>query len=516
MQNLTEHPASPENADVSRVMYPAIRACITSDIQPSRVSGILRTAGTRLSAVCEKLELLSSNPTTENTIASVAKNLGQALERVEFDSLQEFNLRLREMESLAATSSPTTLAAVTECLALTSASMQNYRLAADLCQQGSDIQELETSQRWHLVHLHAKLLADHGREFDDDASLQASIEILNTKTVPLAKESGDPQLLAASFATLGNVLGMIGQRRKGTRYLEDAINAFGEALKRIGPDTAPIQWASVQNSLGNALGSLGQRSSDDTLLTQSIEAFERALTQQSEELCAYDWASTMNNLAAVQQTLGRKQSDPKILKRSVESYKAVLRVWKRTEVPFDWATTMDNLGSALCNLGEHRRGPGTLKQAVAAFNSALAERHREVVPNEWAKTHNNLGAALQKLAQREQKAEIMQRATEAYEKSLTEWTRDKAPMTWAFTTANLGVARRECAEMTGDIKTADQAVEEIYAAVEFFRSASHAQYTELGEEQLSKARLLSETLVAEKDLEAAKISTSETEDCPTA
>ncbi len=502
-QHLTEHQALPEDSDVLQAMYPALRACIASEVHPSRVSGILRKGGLRLSAALDKLDLLSSDPASGSTVARSAEVLVLALKSGEFDSMQVFASRLKEMEHLAAASQPFTLATVIECQALIAASMQNHRLAAELCRQGAEIQGLETNQSWHLIHLQAKFLLDQGRDFEDDASLQASIELLNTKTLPLAKESGDSKILAASFATLGNVLGMVGQRRKGTRYLEDAINAFSGALKRIDSDTAPLQWASVQNSLGNALGSLGQRSSDDALLKQSIESFEQALSKQSEELCSHDWASTMNNLAAVQQSLGRKQNDPKILKRSVESYKAVLRVWTRTEMPLDWATTMDNLGTALRALGEHRRGPGTLKQAVAAYNSALSERDRELVPNEWAKTHNNLGAALQKLAQREENSEIMQRATESYEKSLTEWTREKAPMTWAFTLANLGVARRECAEMTGDIETADKAVEEIYSAVDFFRSASHAQYTELGEEQLSKARLLLATLVAEKDCETA-------------
>ena len=266
-------------------------------------------------------------------------------------------LRLNKLEHLAAKSKPITLATVVECQALVAASMRDYLTAGDLCQQCAEIQELETSQKWHLVHLQAKYLADHGREFENDESLQVAIELLNAKTYSLAKKSGDSKILAENFATLGNVLGLIGQRRRGTRYLEDAINAFNEALKQIGAESDPVQWASVQNGLGNALGSLGQRSSDDTLLKQSIEAFERALTKQSEESNAYDWASTMNNLAAVQQSLGRKQKDSKILKQSVESFKAVLRVWARSEVPLDWATTMDNLGTALRNLGEHRRGP---------------------------------------------------------------------------------------------------------------------------------------------------------------
>lgn len=515
-RNPTERETFPADAKVLQAMTLALRACINSDVQPIRVPDLIRTARMRLSAVRDKLEILSSNPSTGKTLANYAENLSRDLENGEFDSLQEFELRLGELERLAATTEPLTLARVTECRALFAASMQEYQLAADFCHQGAEIQALETFHRWHLVHLQATLLADYGRDFDDDAALQSSIDLLKQKILPLAEELEEPRVLAASLQTLGNVLGMIGQRRNGTRQFEDAISAFGEALKWLNPDTESMQWAMVQNGLGNALGSLGQRCSDDTLLQQSIEAFEQALTKQSEDLCAHDWASTMNNLAAVLQSLGRKQGDPKLLKRSVNSYKAVLRVWTRTDVPLDWATTMDNLGTALRNLGEHRRGPGTLKQAVAAYNSALAERYRELVPNDWAMTHNNLGAALHRLAQRDESPDIMQRATEAYEKTLTEWTREKVPMTWAMTAANLAVARREYAEMTGDIEAADKAVEEIQSAVDVFRSASHAQYTELGEEQLSKARLLLETLVAERDSEATENSTPTKNDCPVA
>ena len=449
-------------------------------------------------------------------VSQVIDHLIKAQKSAQCDSLQEFALLLKELEQIAAESERFALATVTECQANVAESIQNHQLSTERFEQNANNQELETVREWHLVHLHAKLLADHGREFDDDRSLQASIDLLKTKILPFAENSQDPQILAASFATLGGVLGMMGQRRKGTRYLEDAINSFGEALKRLNPDAAPMQWASAQNGLGNALGSLGQRSSDDSLLQQSIEAFEQALTQQSEGVCAHDWASTMNNLAAVLQSLGRKQSDTKILKRSVESYKAVLRVWTRKKTPLDWATTMDNLGTALRNLGEHRRGPGTLKQAIAAYNSALGERYREVVPNEWATTHNNLGAALQKLAEREENPDTMLRATESYEQALTEWTREKVPMTWAMTMANLGVARRDYAQITGDMESADKAVEEIRSAVDVFRSASHAQYTELGEEQLSKARRLLETLVAGKDLEPTEPSESPKDDRPVA
>lgn len=507
-QNDTGSETHSAGADFPKAMIPKLRVCVSSEIPPARVSSLLRTGSLRLLALRDKLEMISSDAAKEEPLAGVAENLKNTLASTQFESLQGFSLKLRELERLAATGDSAMLAATTECRVLLTAAMQNNQAAANLCRDISESNSLETSQRWQFAHLQAKLLADHGQAFDDDKSLQASIDVLKSDVLPLAEESGTQAILAASYSSLGDALGMIGQHRKGTRYLEDAIDAFTEALEILNCDTAPMQWASVQNGLGNALGSLGQRSSDEILLERSIEAFEQALTRQSEESCPYDWASTMNNLAAVLQSLGRKRNDSKLLKRSVNSYKAVLRVWTRSEAPLDWATTMDNLGTALRHLGEHRRGPGTLKQAVAAYNSALAERYRELVPDDWAMTHNNLGAALQKLAQREESSDIMQRATESYETTLTEWTREKTPMTWAMTTANLGVARRELAQLTGDIETAHKSVEEIQSSVDLFRSASHAQYTELGEEQLSKARLLLETLIAEESSESPQVRTA--------
>ena len=467
-----------KQSDVLPAMTEVIRASIASDVPPSRLPGLLKSGGMRLTSVRDNLELLSSRLTTNEKLAGAAKNLKCLLEDGECNSLEKFATHLDELERLAATSEPFAAATVLKCQALAAASMQNYLSAADLCKKSAGIQGLATEQKWHLIHQQAQLLMDYGRESDDDAALQTSIDLLKNEILPLAEKSDSAEHLAASFATLGKVLGMIGQRRKGTRYLEDAINAFHEALRRFDPESTPMQWANAQNGLGNALGWLGQRSADDALLQQSIKAFEQALTKQNEELCAHNWASTTNNMAAVLLSLGRKENNPRILKRSVESYKAVLRVWTRAAVPLDWAATMDNLGTALRNLGEHRRGPGTLKQAVAAYKSALAERTRELVPDEWAMTHNNLGAALHILAQREGNPEILESAAEAYENSLAEWSREKAPMTWAMTMANLGVARRELAEMTGDVQTAKKALEEIQCAVDIFRSASHAQYTE--------------------------------------
>ena len=156
--------------------------------------------------------------------------------------------------------------------------------------------------------------------------------------------------------------------------------------------------------------------------------------------------------------------------------------------------TMDNLGTVLRLLGEQRRGARTLQQAVAAYKSALTEFSRDRFPQQWATTKNNLGAALQKLASREDDPKIMQDAITSYECALEECGKESVPITWAMSIANLGVSRCEFAAMTENSSEASKAVLEIQAAVDVFREASHAQYTELGEEKLALARKLLEDL----------------------
>ncbi len=109
-------------------------------------------------------------------------------------------------------------------------------------------------------------------------------------------------------------------------------------------------------------------------------------------------------------------------------------------------------------------------------------------------TQNNLGAALQKLAERVEGTKELEASVAAYDNALEVWSRDKMPMGWTMTMANLGVARRTLAERSEDLEIARMAVADLSTVTEFFRDASHAQYRELSEEQLTKARELVEKL----------------------
>ena len=497
---ITSHTGSEVTAG-SRVDFPALEELLKAEImpkvRPSQISESLTHGIQLLASVRDGLQALCNEPSVDGQAAEFAACVLKDFESGNIQSFDQLASDIARLEDSVSAREPDVLATIAQCKALVAASVQDNIQAAEICEKASRIPGLTSTQIWYFLHQQAKNISEHGRNSDDEYMLQSSVDLLRVQVLPFAEQFGCAENEAVSLETLGDVLAMFGQRRRGTRYLEDAIEAFQKSLKLYDDDKHPNELADLHNRLGNALGALGQRSADENLLQRSIEQFEQALLFRSEENSASSWASIMNNMAAVLLSHGGKANDPKMLKRSVEAYKDVLRVWTRNSKPFEWAATMNNLGTALRALGEHRRGPRTLRQSVAAFESALAERIQSEYPEEWALTHNNLGAALQKLAQREDSSEFMLKATESYENALEYWTSEKAPMTWAMTMANLGVARRELAEMTGSLQTARKAVEEIQSAVDTFRAASHSKYTELGEEQLSKGRQLVEVLVSE-------------------
>ena len=383
---------------------------------------------------------------------------------------------------------PLNLARIRAGEALLGALLQEYSRAAEFYTQAAVVPGLDPSLQWRYQSRRALMLADLGREFMDNAALEECIHIYQDTVLTLVPKIQKPLDWATTQNDLGNALGVLGQRRRGTRMLEESVIAFENALSERGRDKTPLEWAATQNNLGNTLGILGQRQNNTEMLEKSLQAFECALEVRTQENSPREWAATQNNLGSVLQALGQRKNDAQLLKRSVEAYKQVLLQWTRDQVPLHWAATLNNLGTALRMLGEHRKSPRTLEKSVAAYRNALAERTRERVPQDWAMTQNNLGAALQKLGEREENTQILEHAIAAYENALKEWTHEQMPMAWAMTMANLAVAQKTLAQRLNDVGLARVALTGFEAVAQVFRDASHAQYYEFATEQVAKTQ----------------------------
>ena len=266
---------------------------------------------------------------------------------------------------------------------------------------------------------------ERGTEFLERAvgAYRAALEEYTRERVPLS--------WAATQNSLGNALRVLGERERGTERLERAVDAHRAALEEYTRERVPLSWAATQNSLGNALLRLGGRERGTERLERAVDAHRAALEEYTRERGPLNWALTQNNLGAALNTLGGRERGTERLEQAVEAYRTALDERTRSRVPLSWAATQNNLGNALLALGERERGTERLEQAVEAHHAALDERTRERVPLDWASTQNNLGAALLRLGGRERGTERLEQAVEAYRAALEEHTRERVPLNWA-------------------------------------------------------------------------------------
>jgi tetratricopeptide (TPR) repeat protein len=210
----------------------------------------------------------------------------------------------------------------------------------------------------------------------------------------------DADARGATLLILADSLQVLGDQSGQNEPLEEAVEAYREALKEYTRERVPLKWAKTQNNLGFALWRLGEREKDAKRLEEAVAAYHEALKVRTRERVPQDWAETQNNLGNALRSLGERERDTKRLEKAVEAYNKALEVYTREGVPLDRAETQSNLCLVLLRLGERERGTKRLWEAVKVCRRALTERTQKLVPLYWAETQNNLGTALLSLGNR--------------------------------------------------------------------------------------------------------------------
>jgi len=258
----------------------------------------------------------------------------------------------------------------------------------------------------------------------------------------------------------------------------DAIVAIhlAELSKRVAK-TADEKGAAL-NDLGTALAILGERESSASRLEQAVDAYTDALQERTRDRVPLDWAMTKMNLGNALQKLGQRESDTARLEQAVDAYTDALLEYTKDHEPLNWATTKNNLGNALLTLGEWGSDTARLEQAVDALTDALQERTRDRVPLDWAMTKNNIGNALSTLGERESSTTRLEQAVGAYTDALLEHTKERVPFQWALTQENLAIMKLSFFEKTGDAAYLDQATVHAKDAREVYVEAQADFYME--------------------------------------
>jgi tetratricopeptide (TPR) repeat protein len=142
--------------------------------------------------------------------------------------------------------------------------------------------------------------------------LRVSIALANL----LVDRAGDSDETGAALNNLGIALATLGERDSGTERLEQAVEAFQQALKEYTRDRVPLDWAATQKNLGTALQTLGARDSDTDRLEQAVEAYQQTLKEYTRDEVPLNWAMTRYNWAITELTLFEKTAQAAHLDRA--------------------------------------------------------------------------------------------------------------------------------------------------------------------------------------------------------
>jgi len=106
-------------------------------------------------------------------------------------------------------------------------------------------------------------------EADGDRGINFSLAVAIGLARRCQATARDANERGVALNLLGNALQSLGQRESGTARLEEAVAAYGEALKERTRERVQLNWATTQNNLGTALAILGERESGTARLEEA-------------------------------------------------------------------------------------------------------------------------------------------------------------------------------------------------------------------------------------------------------
>jgi tetratricopeptide (TPR) repeat protein len=246
-----------------------------------------------------------------------------------------------------------------ERIALLDAGIKQHTLRRDAVAVAEQIERSvavrHTAQRpaWHSGF---RARFDEYWEDGETKGINFSLEVAIECARRMLDTAGDADERVTATVLLGAALTRLGEREGGTARLEQAVNAYRDALQEFTRERMSLDWALTQNNLGTALWELGKRASGTARLEQAVSAFRDALLERTRERVPLDWAMTMNNLGLALHTLAERDSGTTRLEQAVNAYRNALQEYTRERVPLQWAATQTNLGNALHTLGERESG----------------------------------------------------------------------------------------------------------------------------------------------------------------
>jgi tetratricopeptide (TPR) repeat protein len=314
-------------------------------------------------------------------------------------------------------------------------------------------------------------------ELPDGLAEQPQLKLLLRQIELLHQQGVSPLVLVEAYRTFGNFFrDRIEQGEATPQHLVIAIQAYEQTLLLL-PESSPT-CVDVLNDLGNLYWMMSRMLPNQTetmaCLQQAIQAYQQALARIHPANHAQTYPMVQNNLGAAYADLARHQEPVENLERSVQAYQQALRYRKPDTDPLRYASTQNNLGTTYWNLAQYKEPAANLKQAIAAYSDALRFYNPEQEPLNYAMIQNNLGTAYWNVAQHERPLDWLKLAVASYQAALQYRTLEAMPFAYAATQNNLGTAYWHIANQT---KEPTERIESLQQAIGSYEAA--LQTTEL-------------------------------------
>ncbi|WP_421878701.1 cyclic nucleotide-binding domain-containing protein [Pacificispira sp.] len=221
------------------------------------------------------------------------------------------------------------------------------------------------------------------------------------------------QAIGRQLVSFGNAIARAALLEQGTNALDDAAEAYREAIKfmpredALGRGMAFLHLALVLNAKAERAESLPDRMLARDAVAQAAKHFDG-------KKHTYQYLTAHARHGAILYRCALETADLDACKQGVEAFNRALAVCDKRVMQDPWADTMNGLGQILILLGRLAKNTEFLTWASQVCRNAMEIRNREHNPLGWARTQNNRATALYLLGRAEGQPALLKDSIEAF------------------------------------------------------------------------------------------------------
>jgi uncharacterized caspase-like protein len=255
------------------------------------------------------------------------------------------------------------------------------------------------------------------------ASHRLALEVLRREV--------SPDLWANASHVLGVALRRLGLLRGDAALLKEATAAFEAALEVRRPDRGGVaDWRASKAQLATTLATRAERGEPE-LLDAALAIDREVLAMTPRASAPLEWATAQNTIGERLFDLAARDGGLAPLEAAEAAFRAALEERRRHIDADAWATSKNNLGRAIFQIATDHGRVERAPEAAEAFAAAALGWRRQIDPDDWAIARGNAGLAEASHARATGDSAAFRRAARAFRDVLTVWTPERDAGRWA-------------------------------------------------------------------------------------